>query len=193
MQKGALKIIITLILGVASTGSVQVAAAHSLTAGCTEVKSERKNGILFLDPSAITRIRIKSSEKEVALRLVGAFDTNESAYPKLERDGDALLITGIREKQGSAQLPVVQILVIQEKKEIRWLVVFSGDHAERSSQIVLSGLGSEVPSSCLEVPTDGSNRLLLSEQDLSELGVSNLRTHQIKIPDPESVYRKLGL
>jgi hypothetical protein len=100
-------------------------------------RNYNKDGAHFLDLAPDIKLRFKGNE--VALRLFGAFETNESLYETLAT-GEAVVLTGsIKSGKTPYTTEETSIAALNSPKGLIWSVVHTGFSNKTTTQKFVSG------------------------------------------------------
>jgi len=157
---------------------------------CSQVRITQRDGVTYADPSPTTRLRIKGNE--VAVRLVGAFETNDSLFEILKNENQAVHLIGKRsghKRNGSAV--AVEILALRSKGKLLWTAIYNGETGGNDRQLVLSNLAIDDSVSCEMLQL--KKKLLTLDQQLLGSTSLNVLTRSSTIPEAGAVYERLGL
>ncbi|NDC37028.1 MAG: hypothetical protein EBZ48_03130 [Proteobacteria bacterium] len=159
-----------------------------------QIYSRTEGDTFYLDPAYNTRFRIKGNE--VAVRLEGAFDTNQSAYKNLAV-GEAVYFKAIRKipAEGKATLSdhtVMEVIAANVGGKIKWTLGYQGDsQAAQNKALLASNVDGSGAFDCQIIRKRPSDKLNLKELRLP--GVQYGPDQIVEIPANSVVYSKLGL
>lgn len=158
-----------------------------------QIYSRSDGDAFYLDPAYNTRFRIKGDE--VAVRLIGAFDTDQSAYKNLN-PGQGVYIKAIRKIAAGMTPPsdhtVMEVVAANIGGKIRWTLGYRGDSDSAGNKVLLAS-DSRAPNGfeCEIFPSSRSAALDLGQIQIP--GVTFGPPQIIEIPSDSTVYSKLGL
>jgi hypothetical protein len=169
--------------------------AYAVASSSCQLAWKEENSTLYVDPSALARFRVKNDE--VAIRIEGAFGTNQSLYENLQ-NGQGIYLRAERtvENKKSHTLEthtVLEVVAAKVKGKIIWTLGYQGDSGNVKDKVLLANNLTRGKNGfdCQLVSKDPSQKLTLS--DMRFPGVQFVTDKVIEIPDASLVYSKLGL
>lgn len=193
-MKIANKNILKAVLLVTALLTLSQPALASASSAC-QLSWREENSTLYVDPSSLARFRVKNDE--VAIRIEGAFGTNQSLYENLQ-NGQGIYLRAERtiENKDSNVLEkhtVLEVIAAKVKGRIIWTLGYQGDSGSVKDKVLLANNLTKGKSGfdCQLVNKDPSQKLALS--DMRFPGVQFVADKVIEIPDARLVYSKLGL
>lgn len=151
---------------------------------------EEKHGASYFEDRGVG-IRIK--ENEIAIRLIGSFDTSKVLAEPLQI-GEMVRLVGrqshLAQKTTTRDFPLVEVVALRLPSSILWtaLVNYTDQNGSFSEQRVISSL----PGSGLECAAFRTRNLVTLE-NISFPGFQDLGTREVSLPNSEAVYHQLGL
>jgi hypothetical protein len=193
-MRTANKNILKAVLLVTALLTLSQPALASASSAC-QLSWKEENSTLYVDPSSLARFRVKNDE--VAIRIEGAFGTNQSLYENLQ-NGQGIYLRAERtiENKDSNVLEkhtVLEVIAAKVKGRIIWTLGYQGDSGNVKDKVLLANNLTKGKNGfdCQLVNKDSSQKLALS--DMRFPGVQFVADKVIEIPDASLVYSKLGL